>query len=113
MIETFEFNTREKAIIADNPVLVADKAEYYFSNILNISPDKALKMAQKHVAFSIIRKTEPLYGHDHESLMDLYSELKAIEDAETGADREGDYEGTDEMYKTDEEIKAYILKHNM
>ena len=109
----YQLTPEETAIADANPKLVEIKTNYYINNIMNMTPDRALAIARQHVVFSIIRRTNPLYGHDDESLVDLYSELKSIEDAETGADREADYEGTNESYLDMEEIKAYVVKHNM
>lgn len=109
----YQLTPEETAIADANPELVEVKTNYYINNIINMTPDIALAMARQHVVFSIIRRTNPLYGHDDDSLNELYEELKAIEDAETGADRELDYQGPDCTYLSTEEIKAYVLKYNM
>ena len=112
-MEDYTLTPEEQVIVLENSQAVADKASFYLYNIRNMKVPKALAMARKHVAVQILRKDNPLYGHDEESLMAEYHELKAIEDAETGADRDYDYEGTDEMYRTEEEIRDYVLKHSM
>lgn len=112
-MEDYTLTPEEQAIVLRNSEEIMDKTAYYFTNIRNITAEKALAMAKKHVTVKFLRKDNPLYGHDEESLMAEYHELKAIEDAESGADREYDYEGTDEMYRTEEEIRAYVLKHSM
>lgn len=110
---SYILNAEERKVVEDNPKLVAEKVQFYLDNIMHMTSDKADMMGKKSVALEVLRKKDPLYGHNDESLMELYSELKAIEDAESGADREYDYEGTDELYKTAEEIKEYVLKYNM
>ena len=112
-MEDYTLTPEEDAIVLANSQAIVDKYEFYMSNIMNMTSDKAMAMAKKHVTVSILRKDNPLYGHDEESLMAEYSYLKSIEDAESGADREYDYEGTDELYRTDEEIRAYVLKYSM
>ena len=112
-MKDYELTPEEDAIVLANCQVIVDKYEFYMANIMKMTSDKAMAMAKKHVTVSILRKDNPLYGHDEESLMAEYHELKSIEDAESGADRECGYEGTDEMYRTEEEIKAYVIKHSM
>ena len=112
-MKDYELTPEEDAIVLANYQAIVDKYEFYMANIMKMTSDKAMAMAKKHVTVSILRRDNPLYGHNDESLMELYSELKALEDAASGADREYDYEGTDELYKTAEEIKEYVLKYNM
>ena len=112
-MKDYELTPEEDAIVLANYQAIVDKYEFYMANIMKMTSDKAMSMAKKHVTVSILRKDNPLYGHDEESLNDLYHELKSIEDAESGADREYDYEGTDEMYRTEEEIRDYVIKHSM
>lgn len=110
---SYILNAEERKVVEDNPKLVAEKVQFYLNNIMHMTPDKADMMGKKSVALKVLRKKDPLYGHDDESLMQLYSELKAIEDAESGADREYGYEGTDELYLSPEEIREYVIKHSM
>ena len=112
-MKNYQLTPEEDAIVLANYQAIVDKYEFYMANIMKMTSDKAMAMAKKHVTVSILRRDNVLYGHDEESLNELYEELKAIEDAETGADREYGYEGTDEMYRTEEEIKAYVIKHSM
>ena len=112
-MKDYELTSEEDAIVLANYQAIVDKYEFYMANIMKMTSDKAMAMAKakKHVTVSILRKDNPLYGHDEESLNELYEELKAIEDAETGADR--DYEGPDCTYLSPEEVKAYVIKHSM
>lgn len=112
-MKDYELTPEEDAIVLANYQAIVDKYEFYMANIMKMTSDKAMAMAKKHVTVSILRKDNPLYGHDEESLMAEYHELKSIEDAESGADREYGYEGTDEMYRTEEEIRDYVIKHSM
>lgn len=112
-MKDYELTPEEDAIVLANYQAIVDKYEFYMANIMKMTSDKAMAMAKKHITVSILRKDNPLYGHDEESLMAEYHELKSIEDAESGADREYGYEGTDEMYRTEEEIRDYVIKHSM
>ena len=112
-MKDYELTPEEQVIVLENSKAVADKASFYLYNIRNMKVPKALAMARKHIAVDILRKDNPLYGHDEESLNELYEELKAIEDAETGADREFGYDGPDCTYLSPEEVKAYVIKHGM
>lgn len=107
-MKDYELTPEEQVIVLENSKAVADKASFYLYNIRNMKVPKAMAMAK-----NILRKDNPLYGHDEESLMAEYHELKSIEDAESGADREYGYEGIDEMYRTEEEIRDYVIKHSM
>ena len=111
-MKDYELTPEEDAIVLANYQAIVDKYEFYMANIMKMTSDKAMSMAKKHVTVSILRKDNPLYGHDEESLNELYEELKAIEDAETGADREFGYEGPDCTYLNPEEVKAYVIKCN-
>ena len=112
---SYELTDEEQAIVSDvnNSQRIVDRANLLLQIRRDLQPTAALHMARKVIAVSIIRRTNPLYGHDEDSLNELYEELKAIEDAETGADRELDYQGPDCTYLSTEEVKAYVLKHNM
>lgn len=112
-MKDYELTPEEDAIVLANYQAIVDKYEFYMANIMKMTSDKAMAMAKKHVTVNVLRKDNPLYGHDEESLMAEYHELKSIEDAESGSDREYDYEGTDEMYRTEEEIRDYVIKHSM
>ena len=112
-MKDYELTPEEDAIVLANYQAIVDKYEFYMANIMKMTSDKAMAMAKKHVTVSILRRDNPLYGHDEESLMAEYHELKSIEDAESGADREYGYEGTDELYLSPEEVKAYVIKHIM
>lgn len=112
-MKDYELTPEEDAIVLANYQAIVDKYEFYMTNIMKMTSDKAMAMAKKHITVSILRKDNPLYGHDEESLMAEYHELKSIEDVESGADREYGYEGTDEMYRTEEEIRDYVIKHSM
>lgn len=112
---SYKLTPEEQAIVSDvdNSQRIVDRANLLFQTRRNLQPPTALAMARKEIAVGIIRRTNPLYGHDDDSLNELYEELKAIEDAETGADRELDYQGPDCTYLSTEEVKDYVLKHNM
>lgn len=110
---SYILNAEEKKVVEDNPKLVAEKVQFYLNNIMHMTPDKADMMGKKSVALEVLRKKDPLYGHDEESLNELYEELKAVEDAETGADMEFGYDGPDCTYLSPEEVKAYVIKHGM
>ena len=112
-MKDYELTPEEQAIVLRNSEEIMDKTAYYFTNIRNITAEKALAMAKKHVTVKFLRRDNPLYGHDEESLNELYEELKAVEDAETGADREFGYDGPDCTYLSPEEVKAYVIKHGM
>ena len=112
-MKDYELTPEEDAIVLANYQAIVDKYEFYMTNIMKMTSDKAMAMARKHVTVNVLRKDNPLYGHDEESLNELYHELKSIEDAESGADREYDYEGTDELYLSPEEVKAYVIKHSI
>lgn len=112
---SYELTEEEQAIIdnLDDTQLVPDRANYLLKVRKKLQPPAALAMARKDIAVGIIRRTNPLYAHNEDSLNELYEELKAIEDAETGADRELDYRGPDCTYLSPEEVEAYVVKHNM
>ncbi|AXH78500.1 MAG: hypothetical protein [Circular genetic element sp.] len=105
----FDLTEEESLIAKQNKDLIKAKAQFLLENI----PRKAVAMARKQIAVQILRKDNPLYGHTEESLNDEYAYLKSIEDAESGADRESCYQGTNELDLTTEEIKTYVLKHSM
>lgn len=109
----FDLTEEELTVVKQNKELVKAKSIFLLENIALMTPKKAVAMARKQIAVQILRKDNPLYGHTEESLNDEYSHLKSIEDAESGADRESCYQGTNELDLTTEEVKAYVLKHSM
>lgn len=112
-MKNYQLTPEEDAIVLANYQAIVDKYEFYMANIMKMTSDKAMAMAKKHVTVDILRRDNVLYGHDEESLNELYEELKAVEDAETGADREFGYDGPDCTYLSPEEVKAYVIKHGM
>lgn len=110
---TFDLTEEESLIAKQNKDLIKAKAQFLLENIARMTPRKAVARARKQIAVQILRKDNPLYGHTEESLNDEYAYLKSIEDAESGADRESCYQGTNELDLTTEEVKAYVLKHSM